>query len=578
MLSLFFVDSVAKYRQYDEAGNAIKGEYALMFEEEYRRLARHPDYASLFGEIDLDTAADAVHNGYFSIDKKKIGGKSVEVYKDSSGETKADDDTYNLIMRDKEKLLSFDSPLKFIFSHSALKEGWDNPNVFQICNFSTRETERWRRQTIGRGLRLCVNQAGERLRGFEINTLTVIAGESYADFADKLQKDYEVDGIAFGVVESHLFAAILGFEGSLALSEHLKDSGYINAKGKVQEKLQAALKDKTLALPPEFESERAAIETALQKLSSKLVVNDADDRTTVAIRKSVYLSPEFKALWDRIKHKTTYRVHFDNNKLLDACIKAVQDAPPVAKTRLQWRKVGVAMGRQGIEVTEKAGSDIVNLVEADLVLPDVLTELQDRTQLTRQSITKILIESRRLNDFKRNPQQFIDIVAKAIRMCKQLALVEGIKYQRMGDDDVAANYYAQELLETNELTGYLRNLVKDTQRSVYEHVVFDFGVEKQFAEDLEKNDAVKVYAKLPGWFKVATPLGGYNPDWAVLVEQDGQERLYFVAETKSSLFDEDLRSKERGKISCATAHFAALAVGVDNPASYIKVNTVDGLF
>jgi type III restriction enzyme len=168
VLSLFFIDAVDKYRQYDAEGNPVKGEYAVIFEEEYKRWARHPDYQSLFGEIDLNTAADEVHNGYFSIDKKKVGGKSVEVFKDTSGETKADDDTYNLIMRDKEKLLGFESPLKFIFSHSALKEGWDNPNVFQICNFSTRETERWRRQTIGRGLRLCVNQerpAPARLRG-----------------------------------------------------------------------------------------------------------------------------------------------------------------------------------------------------------------------------------------------------------------------------------------------------------------------------------------------------------------------------------------------------------------------------
>jgi type III restriction enzyme len=295
----------------------------------------------------------------------------------------------------------------------------------------------------------------------------------------------------------------------------------------------------------------------------------------------VYLSPEFKALWDRIKHKTTYRVHFDNDELIERCIKAVIDAPPVAKTRLQWRTAGIAMGKAGIEVTEKAGSDIVNLAETDLVLPDVLTELQDRTQLTRQSITKILIESRRLNDFNRNPQQFIDIVATVIKSCKQLALVEGIRYQRLDGEDlegIAANYYAQELLETNELTGYLRNLVQDTQRSVYEHVVFDSDVERTFAEDLEKNEAVKVYAKLPGWFKVPTPLEPYNPDWAVLIELDGREQLYFVAETKSSLFGDDLRSKERGKMACAQVHFAVLAAGIDNPARYIKVNALDGLF
>jgi type III restriction enzyme len=244
VLSLFFIDAVDKYRQYDAEGNPVKGEYAVIFEEEYKRWARHPDYLSLFGEIDLNTAADEVHNGYFSIDKKKVGGKSVEVFKDTSGETKADDDTYNLIMRDKEKLLGFESPLKFIFSHSALKEGWDNPNVFQICNFSTRETERWRRQTIGRGLRLCVNQNGERLRGFEVNTLTVIATESYQQFAENLQKDIERDtGIQFGVVQDHEFAAIavkqengelapLGFDQSKSLWSHLKAQSYINDKAK----------------------------------------------------------------------------------------------------------------------------------------------------------------------------------------------------------------------------------------------------------------------------------------------------------------------------------------------------------
>jgi type III restriction enzyme len=191
VLSLFFIDEVASTASTTSKAMPVKGEYALMFEEEYKRWARHPDYQSLFGEMDLSTAADEVHNGYFSIDKKKVGGKTVEMVKDTSGSTAADDDTYNLIMRDKEKLLSFESPLKFIFSHSALKEGWDNPNVFQICNFSTRETERWRRQTIGRGLRLCVNQKGERCAAFEVNTLTVIATESYEQFAENLQKDIE---------------------------------------------------------------------------------------------------------------------------------------------------------------------------------------------------------------------------------------------------------------------------------------------------------------------------------------------------------------------------------------------------
>jgi type III restriction enzyme len=362
VLSLFFIDEVGKYRQYDEQGNPVKGEYATIFEEEYKRWARHPDYQKLFGEIDLATAADEVHNGYFSIDKKKVGGKTVEILKDTSGTTAADDDTYSLIMRDKEKLLSFESPLKFIFSHSALKEGWDNPNVFQICNFSTRETERWRRQTIGRGLRLCVNQKGERLRGFEVNTLTVIATESYEQFAENLQRDIEKDtGIQFGVVHEHEFAGIpvtsdsgdvspFGFEASKTLWSHLQAQGYIsdNGKGggKVQDSLKTALKRGDLKLPAEFEAQRQQIVAVLKKLSGKLEVKNADDRKPIPVRKSVLLSPDFKALWDRIKHKTTYRVQFDNEKLIERCIQALDDAPPVSKTRLQGRRLAWRLARQ----------------------------------------------------------------------------------------------------------------------------------------------------------------------------------------------------------------------------------------
>jgi len=584
VLSLFFIDAVDKYRQYDAEGNPVKGEYAVIFEDEYKRWARHPDYLSLFGEVDLNAAADEVHNGYFSIDKKKVAGKSVEVYKDTSGETKADDDTYNLIMRDKEKLLGFESPLKFIFSHSALKEGWDNPNVFQICNFSTRETERWRRQTIGRGLRLCVNQNGERLRGFEVNTLTVIATESYQQFAENLQKDIERDtGIQFGVVQDHEFAAItvkqengeltpLGFDQSKTLWSHLKAQGYINDKGKVQDTLKVALKDGTLVLPAEYEVQRAQIAAVLRKLSGKLEIKNSDDRRTVPVRKSVLVSPEFKALWDRIKHKTTYRVQFDNEKLITGCIAALRNAPPITKSRLQWRKAGLAIGKAGVEATEKAGADTVTLNETDIELPDVLTELQDRTQLTRRTIARILTESGRLNDFKRNPQQFIELASDAVNRCKRFALVDGIKYQRLGDEQ----YYAQELFETEELTGYLKNMLMDTEKSVYQHVVYDSEVERDFADQLEKNNAIKVYAKLPGWFKVPTPLGTYNPDWAVLVERDGHERIYFVVETKSTLFTEDLRDREGGKIECGRAHFTALRVG-EHPVIYEKFKDVDGL-
>lgn len=584
VLSLFFIDEVAKYRQYDDQGTQVKGEYALIFEEEYKRWARHPDYQSLFGEIDLQSSAEEVHNGYFSIDKKKVGSKTVEVFKDTNGSTKADDDTYNLIMRKKEELLSFSSPLKFIFSHSALKEGWDNPNVFQICSFSQRNTERWHRQTIGRGLRLCVNQDGQRLRGFEINTLTVIANESYEEFAEKLQKDYEDEsGFEFGVVHDHEFSGVaakqedgnmapLGFDVSKTLWAHLLEQGYVNNKGKVQDLLKTVLKDHTLVLPLEHEEQREQIIAILKKLSGKLEVKNADERETIAIRKSVYLSPEFKELWDRIKFKTTYRVKFDNEKLIEACIDGVTNAPPITKTRLQWRKAGMEIGKAGVSTVAGVTSAPIVIDEHDIILPDLITDLQDRTQLTRKTIVRILTESGRLNDFKRNPQQFIEFTAAIISRCKRLALVNGIKYQRLGNE----HFYAQELLEQNELTGYLRNLVKDTQKSVYEHVVYDSGVESEFAQAMEKNEAVKLYAKLPGWFKVPTPLGSYNPDWAVLVERDGEERLYFVVETKSTLFDEDLSNSEQAKVNCGKAHFKALCDEGDN-VIYGKFATVNNM-
>jgi len=581
VLSLFFVDEVAKYRQYDAEGNPIKGEYARIFEEEYRRLTRHPDYNGLFEGVDLSRHAEEVHNGYFSVDRKKVGGKTVEMFKDTRGESKADEDTYSLIMRDKERLLSLDEPLKFIFSHSALREGWDNPNVFQICTLRDIRTEQERRQTIGRGLRLCVDQSGRRVHGFDVNTLTVIATESYEEFARNLQREIEEDtGIRFGVVGRHQFAAVtvrwpdgstepLGADRSEVLWRFLKDEKFIDAKGQVQDTLRTALKENTLPLPEEFAPQREQITAILKKLAGRLEVRNADERKTVRLRKKKYLSPEFKALWDRIKYKTTYRVHFDNERLIQECIEALQQAPPIPRARVQWRKADLPIGKAGVEVVEKEGAATVTLDERDIELPDLLTELQDRTQLTRRSLLAILQESGRLADFRRNPQAFIDLAAEAINRSKRLVLVQGIKYRRLGE------FYAQELWEQEELTGYLKNMLVDAQRSLYEHVLCDSDIERRFAEKMERNEAVKLYVKLPGWFKVPTPLGSYNPDWAVLIDTEEGERLYFVVETKGGLFADDLRDRERAKIACGERHFAALAEGQDNPAQYVVARKLD---
>ena len=578
VLSLFFIDEVARYRQYDADGNAVKGDYARIFEEEYRRAAGLPDYRTLFQEVDLTRAAEEVHNGYFSIDKK---GGWTDTEENNQANRDSAERAYNLIMKEKEKLLLFETPLKFIFSHSALKEGWDNPNIFQICTLRDIQSERERRQTIGRGLRLCVNQNGERLRGFEINTLTVTAMERYELFAENLQKEIEADtGIRFGIVEPHEFAAIviaapdgtirrLGVEHSKELWDHLRTAGHIDAHGKVQDSLKQALRDNTLTVTGAFAPQLGQITAVLKKLAGRLDIKNADERRQVRSRQAVLHSPEFKALWDRIKDKTTYRVQFDNENLIESCVRALREAPAIPRTRLQWRKANIAIGKAGVEATERDGAATVVLDEADIELPDVLTELQDRTQLTRRTIYRVLTGSGRLDDFKRNPQAFIELAGEAINRCKRLAVVDGIKYQRLGDE----HYYAQELFEQEELTGYLKNLL-EVEKSVYEQVVCDSGPERDFAADLERNNAIKVYAKLPGWFTVPTPLGSYNPDWAVLVEKDGAERLYFVVETKGSLFADDLREKEGAKISCAKAHFDALRVK-EAPAKYLVARSVD---
>ncbi len=582
VLSLFFIDVVNRYRQYDADGKPIKGEYALIFEEEYRRWAKHPDYQSLFHEVDLKSSAEEVHNGYFSIDKK---GSWTNTEENNQGNRENAERAYNLIMKEKERLLSFNTPLKFIFSHSALREGWDNPNIFQICTLRDIKTERDRRQSIGRGLRLCVNQNGERLRGFEVNTLTVIANESYEHFAKNLQKEIEEDtGIRFGIVEPHGFSAItitkpdgettsLGAEQSEVLWEHLKVKGYIDAKGRVQDSLKRALKEGSLSVPETLKPQLSQIADMLRRRAGGLEIKNADERRTVHPRQAILYSPEFKALWDRIKHKTTYRVLFDNEKLVEECIRFLQEAPPISKPLLQWRKANIAIGKAGVEAAQIKGASTVVLNEGDIELPDILTDLQDRTQLTRRSIQRILSGSKRLEDFKRNPQQFIALASEVINRCKRLALVDGIKYQRLGEEV----YYAQELFEDQELTGYLKNMIP-SKKSVYEQIIYDSPqVERSFAERLENDTAVKVYAKLPGWFKVPTPLGSYNPDWAVLIEVDGAERLYFIVETKASLFLDDLRAREMSKIKCAKEHFKALTVN-ESPAQYIVVDSMDGIF
>ncbi len=582
VLSLFFIDQVARYREAGPDGAPVKGEYARIFEEEFRSAIQLPEYAPLLGGEDPAALAAAVHEGYFSVDKR--GAWS------DTGESNATDRenaarAYNLIMRDKERLLSFETPLRFIFSHSALREGWDNPNVFQICALRDMGTERERRQTLGRGLRLCVNQDGERVRDRHVNVLTIIALESYQAFAENLQKEIEADtGIRFGVVEPHQFSALpvpapgggsapLGEAGSRALWEHLRAQGWVDAEGKVQDALRQALREGTFALPGDCPAPPALVADLLRKTAGRLTLRNADERRTVRTREAVLHGADFRELWERIKHKTTYRVAFDNQGLLEACAAALAAAPPIPRTRLTWHRASLAIGKGGVDAAGASTSGPLALAEEDVELPDILTELQDRTQLTRRSLARILVDSGRLEDFRRNPQAFIETAADAIGSCKRLALVQGIRYRKLGDQA----FYAQELFEQEELTGYMKHMV-EARKSVHEYVVYDSaGVERTFAEDLERNEAVKVYAKLPSWFRVNTPLGTYNPDWAVLVEQDGGERLYLVVETKGSLDPGDLRPAEAARIACGRAHFEAIS-GEGGGARYLVARTAGDLF
>lgn len=580
VLSLFFIDEVSRYRQYDAEGNPVKGVYAQIFEEEYTRLAQHPDYRTLFAEVDLNHTASEVHEGYFSIDKRTK--HVVDTVESNQAGRDAAEQAYSLIMKDKEKLLSFETPLKFIFSHSALREGWDNPNVFQICSLRDFRTERGRRQSIGRGLRLCVNQDGVRVRGFEVNTLTVVANESYQDFADRLQKEFEVEtGIRFGYIEPQSFAGILvpssegslqplGIKASQEICDHLFSYGFVDKHGNVQDRLREALRVGETILPEGYSAFEPQIIAEIKRRAGRIKIQDADQRTPVRLRKEVYLSPEFKALWDRIKYRSRYRVEFDVERLVQECIQALYDAPSVPKTRLQWRKAHLSLGKAGVEATERDGAQLVALEEPQTNLPDLLTQLQDRTQLTRKTLHRIVSKSERLSDFKRNPQAFIEVASEAINRRKRLAIVDGIKYQRIGDTE----YFAQELFETEELTGYFRNMLTETQKSVYEQVVYDSDIEQAFAKNLELDESVKVYAKLPHWFKIETPLGAYNPDWAVLVDHEGREQLYFVVETKSALFKDGLREQEGKKIECGKAHFHALAVK-EPSLRYVVATKVD---
>lgn len=556
VLSLFFIDKVANYRVYNEDGTTSLGKIGQWFEEAYKEFSEKPRFKGV-----IPHAVEAVHNGYFSQDNK---GKA----KDTTGKTKDDEGTYNLIMKDKERLLDPDVPLRFIFSHSALREGWDNPNVFQICTLNeTRSIDR-KRQEIGRGLRLPVNAKGERVHDEHINRLTVIANESYETFARSLQSEFEEDfGIKFGQVEKIAFAKIvrvveeaetaIGQEASERIWNEIKEAGYINAAGEILDTFDPDSPTFDLKVSEEFADIKPAIIDEISRYVFKNRVADARKRKAVSFQKAVQLREDFGELWDRIKHRTRYRVQFDTEELVKRAVERIKDLPPIKALEMHTTKVEVAVTKAGVDTDVKLDEKSTRL-EAVTVLPDILAYLQKETELTRHTLVQILKRSGRLGDFKINPQQFMTLAGREISRALHDLMLKGIQYEKIAGPNWEMSRIEQDA--EDGISRYLSNLyeVQHREKCLFDHIEFDSEVEKQFARDLDNNEYVKLFVKLPKWFKIDTPIGPYNPDWAFVTERD--EKLYFVRETKSTIDKEELRNKETQKIECGKRHFKAIDV------------------
>lgn len=569
VLSLFFIDRVANYRIYNEDGTTSLGKIGRWFEEAYRELTAKPIYKGL---ITFDVAD--VHNGYFSQDRQGHA-------KDTRGNTADDDDTYSLIMRDKERLLDPDVALRFIFSHSALREGWDNPNVFQICTLNETQSVEKKRQEIGRGLRLPVNSEGERVHDETVNRLTVIANESYEEFARNLQTEFEEDfGIKFGKVEKIAFAKIilkakdgteaqLGQDQSTKLWGELVAGGYLSPAGDVLEKFDPKNPHFKLEVSKAFADIRPEI---IDEINSKVFKNrivNAREQRELRFRKEVQLSAEFQQLWEKIKHRTRYRVTFETGDLIERALARIKKIEPIKAPRVSTTVVEVDITDAGVSADKQIATRVREAAPAT-VLPDILAFLQKETELTRHTLAEILKRSGRLAEFKINPQAFMAAVAKEVSRALHDLMLEGIKYEK-----VVGACWEQSRIEQDAEEGivrYLSNLyqVQNREKSLFDAVEYESEVEKQFARDLDSNENVKLFVKLPSWFKIDTPIGSYNPDWAFVTERE--ERLYFVRETKSTLDSEERRTKENQKIACGRRHFDSLGVDFDVVTSLAEVS------
>lgn len=566
VLSLFFVDKVASYLGDGTNNDDANGNFVTWFDEVFiEERAKSARYQEL-----LPQAPSELRRAYFSQIKR---GKTT-TFQDSSGVTKADDDAYGLIMQHKERLLDESEPVRFIFSHSALREGWDNPNVFQICTLREMGAETERRQTLGRGLRLPVAKTTEgytRVADRGIATLTVVANESYKKFADALQKEYKDAGVEIGRVRKAEFSKIplqdekgaltddqFGYQRSVTVWEHLKNKGFIDKEGAVTSKFQPNQLDFDLDLPVGFVWAENLIIDLVDRANIGKYVKPVSKRQPRVLNKQLYSTPEFEEFWEAISQKTTYRVRVSREEIVKNAIAAVKGAPDIEALRIQVTRAGVKVLRGG------AKGDELGTRSADLKgsydLPDIITELQEATSLTRKTIVDILLGSGRLSEFIGNPNDFIAMAKRVLQGELAKIVVEGIQYEK-----IAGSVYELRELQKDgeeEKERFLDQMyqVQHTQKTDFDYVVFDSDVERQFAELLDSREDVKLFMKLPAKFKIDTPVGPYNPDWAIIKQEDGENRIYMIRETKSTLDDSRLRPTELAKIKSAKRHFAAIGI------------------
>lgn len=575
VLSLFFVDKVSSYmgdgQSYDEAN----GDFVQWFDEAFDEIKRsNPQYAEI-----LPYSAQEVRRAYFSQVKK--GGRTQVI--DSSEKASKEDDSYDLIMRDKARLLDQDEPVRFIFSHSALREGWDNPNVFQICALREMGAMVERRQTIGRGLRLPVvktENGFERVAEGDAASLTVVATESYQAFAKSLQKEYQAAGVSLGLVRDNEFARIFrrdeegvqtedtfGWQWSVEVWAHLGDKGFIE-DGQVTAKFRPSEENFSLELPEKFTPYESEIIERIGNAHIERFVKPKSKRQPRKLNKELYASAEFEDFWDKISQKTTYRVAFDGEKLKSDIAEAIGNMPPIPPRKISVKKVGISISRAGAQGQE-IGAGKASEITQEIPLPDIISELQEATSLTRATLVDVLIDSGRLGEFPKNPNDFIVAINAVISRQLSTILNDGIQYEKIKGSVYELRELQQDGMEEKER--FLDQLyrVKDSAKTDFDYVVLDSGVERQFAEHLDGREDITLFMKLPAKFRIPTPVGDYNPDWAIVKKVDGEDRLYMIRETKSVEDEWLLRPSEKAKISAARKHFEV--IGVD----FAKSSPVD---